>query len=61
MSKCRYCQYPMMARQAKQKVADPAARPSRPSVRFTALADAAMMRVPHTTQTAVPMCSPIEL
>ena len=61
MVKWRYCQYPMMARQAKQKVADPAASPSRPSVRFTALAAAAMMSVPHTTHTPVPMCSPIEL
>ena len=49
-----------MARLAKQKVAEPAARPSRPSVRFTALAAAAMISVAHTTHTAVPMCRPIE-
>ena len=41
-----------MARQAKQKVDDPAARPSSPSVRFTALAAAAMMTVAHTTHSA---------
>ncbi len=49
-----------MARQAKQKVDDPAARPSSPSVRFTALAEAAMTTVAHTTHRPVPMCRPIE-
>ena len=60
MPRCRYCQYPMMARQAKQNVDDPAARPSRPSVRFTALAAAAMITVAHTTHNPVPMWKPIE-
>ncbi len=43
---CRKIQYPMIARTAKQKVDDPAARPSTPSVRLTAL------EVPTMTTTA---------
>ena len=50
----------MMARQAKQKVDAPAARPSRPSVRFTALAEATMTTVAQTTHKPVPMWNPIE-
>jgi hypothetical protein len=50
----------MTARVAKPKVADPAASPSRPSVRFTALAVAAMITVAHTTQSPVPRWMPSE-
>src|SRR3981081_2821467 len=60
MAKCRYCQYPITASTAKEKVADPAASPSRPSERFTALAAAAMMNVAQMTQTTVPSWIPNE-
>src|SRR5271170_5631733 len=46
MSKWRNCQYPMMASTPKQNVEEPAARPSRPSVKLTAL------DVPTMTKTA---------
>ncbi len=47
-----------MTKAAATKAADPEARPSRPSVRFTALAEAMMMRTAHTPQPQPPRSMP---
>ena len=50
----RNCQNPMIVYVASTIAAVPAARPSRPSVRFTALDQAATMRLASTTKPTRP-------
>ena len=49
-----------MARIAKPNVADPDARPSSPSVRFTALEVPTITKTAHTTHPTLPRFTPIE-
>src|ERR1700685_472924 len=59
MEKCRKIQYPMIESTAKQKVPDPAARPSTPSVMFTALDAPTMTTTANTIQPTGPRLTPI--
>ena len=61
MNVWRNCQYPITASVAKAKTAEPAAKPSSPSVRLTALADPISNNTASTAQPTVPRASPGEL
>ena len=51
-------QKPMTVKAKKPRMAEPAARPSSPSVRFTALTVAKMIRPAHSTQPTLPSSQP---
>ena len=59
MATCRKIQYPMMDRTAKQNVPAPAARPSTPSVMFTALDEPTITTTAKITHTTSPRSTPM--